>query len=284
MGELIIATPGEVVQLSITLEDGATTLFPKASVINAAGATVAAISLTHIAFGMYQGNHTVLSSAQFTVVYEVFSNVGRTVLASGRSKDQDRLISNLQLIDSSILASTTRRIFVVDVSIIDQFSVFTTPPAKNAGMVQGDFTFQFWRDGIAITTPIGTTLTEITTTSGEYRFTFTPDVAGFWKVEILNNFNDQVNTFTFDVRTAVDALPGQNFCDVVTDNFGNKLPNVTVRVFESGTAVELFVTESDEFGRFRIPLVGPLAEDILIDLRFEGTGIQTFTKEGVRLA
>lgn len=70
---------GETVRLSLTVDDGNTGVFPKATIYNGSVVPVAAVNLTHVALGMYRGDFTPSLAKNFDVVFRVFSDPARTV-------------------------------------------------------------------------------------------------------------------------------------------------------------------------------------------------------------
>jgi hypothetical protein len=138
-----------------------------------------------------------------------------------------------------------------------------------------------YKDGAIVSNPV--TVTEIVG-SGEYKFTFTPDSAGLWRVEFDVPSKTQRSYFDYDAVTAdIGAIPGQNFTDRVTDGYGNGVQYATVNVYVAGTSTLLATAQTDYLGNYVIPLTGQLADPLLVDLQFIGTGIQTYTKTNIRL-
>lgn len=180
---------------------------------------------------------------------------------------------------------TTRRV-PVSVQVFDQFSVFEEDGVnKRSGLQPSNFTTKVYRDSV-VQGAVVVTIAEIGST-GEYSVQFLPTVIGFYVVEVTSAFNSGVYKSEYDVVNPVAAstlgLPGQIFHGVVRDTLGNGVSYVLVEVLEAGTANLLFSTTSAFDGSYEIPLAGQLNQNILVDLKFSGGGIQAFTQESVRL-
>lgn len=175
---------------------------------------------------------------------------------------------------------------VVNTLVHDNFNVLAADNlTKVSGLVQAtDFAITVFRDGTQVT-PFTVTIAEILTL-GEYGLTFTPNQIGYWEVHVesITQTPDRRFEGTYDVTSPADgALPGQIFHDKAIDSRGNAIPFVTVEVFEANTANLLATAETDFDGEYQILLTGTLATNILVDIRFSGGGIQTFTKQDIRL-
>lgn len=79
-----------------------------------------------------------------------------------------------------------------------------------------------------------------------------------------------------------DALPGQNYVNQLRDRRGNALGSATVEVIDAGTQITYYTTTTDDDGRYVIPLTGPLATRLLVNLRFSGA-FAAFTVDGIAL-
>lgn len=157
--------------------------------------------------------------------------------------------------------------------------------SKVTGLLQSDFSVLVLRDGV-IVTPFTVTISEITTT-GSYDVLFTPTQIGNWEVEIVTLAQTPNRRFIgqYQVNSVQNgALPNQVFHDRVTDDRGNGIPYVTVEVFEANTANLLATTTTHWDGTYEVLLTGALALPLLVDVRYSGGGIQTFTKEDLRLS
>lgn len=175
---------------------------------------------------------------------------------------------------------------VVNILVHDHFNVLASDNlTKVSGLLQGtDFAITVFRDGVQVS-PFTVTIAEIGVL-GEYDLSFTPNQIGYWEVHIETTTQTPDRRFEgrYDVQSPADgALPGQIFHDKVIDGRGNAIPFVTVEVFEANTANLLATATSDFDGEYQILLTGTLATNILVDIRFSGGGIQTFTKQDIRL-
>jgi hypothetical protein len=167
--------------------------------------------------------------------------------------------------------------------VIGQFAVFQSDGFnKVTGLTPPDqIVITVYQDGGIVSVPVE--VTEIGST-GEYKFSFTPTAPGTWQVEFKMPTQQQLVKADYDVVLQdIGALPGQKFIDRVTDGFGNGVQYATVNVFQSSTSTLLASVETDYLGNYEIDLVGPLADPILVDLQFVGTGIRTYMKRGIRL-
>jgi hypothetical protein len=79
--------------------------------------------------------------------------------------------------------------------VTDQFPVFNFDGyTKRSG--ETSFSATVWKDGEVQLTPVS--ISEIGS-SGEYKFRFTPNLVGWWKVEILVDFNKDVFASEYSV-------------------------------------------------------------------------------------
>lgn len=171
----------------------------------------------------------------------------------------------------------------VNTQVVDQFPVYDSDGyTKISGLNPAtQMTTTVYLDGAVVGSPPTVTITEIGS-SGEYKLTFTPNQLGFWQLEVNVPSETQIWKADYDVSNP-QALPGEVFYDRVTDLFGNSLPYVTVEVFAAGTATLLYTVKTTYDGQYSIPLSGSLSTPQLVDIRFSGGGLQTFTKTNVRL-
>jgi len=81
----------------------------------------------------------------------------------------------------------SRQIQIGDI-VVDQFPALDFDGySKVSGLAA--FTASIWKDGVVQATPV--TITEIGT-NGDYKVSFTPDAAGFWRVEVLIDYNKDI--------------------------------------------------------------------------------------------
>lgn len=84
--------------------------------------------------------------------------------------------------------------------VADQFPVFEDDGyTKHSGLAGGTFTPSVWVDGFEHVAAV--TVDEIDS-SGEYRIAYTPDIIGYWKVEIFNVYNSEYWISEVDVGDA----------------------------------------------------------------------------------
>lgn len=80
------------------------------------------------------------------------------------------------------------RIITAGIDVVDQFPVWNADGyTKKSG--ETSFTTRLWLDGAVSSQPV--TVVEIGV-SGEYKVTFTPDAEGFWLLEVIPDFNNDV--------------------------------------------------------------------------------------------
>jgi len=136
----------------------------------------------------------------------------------------------------------TRQIKVNEV-VIGQFPVFDFDGyTKKTG--ETAFTATLWRD--AAVKAIAVNISEIGS-SGEYEFDFTPDEEGYWKLEILIDYNKDVYgfeyvsaTFDFDdmyagIRRLLGLSHENAFIDNTVHDPDSQLLSARVRIFDSKT-------------------------------------------------
>lgn len=129
-------------------------------------------------------------------------------------------------------------------TFIDQFSAFEDDGvAKRSGLQAVDFTVTVWMNGAVKSTT--TTITEIGT-SGEYKISFTVDMAGTWKVEVRLNFSGEILYSVCQVGagggpTGVQRLLGLMHENAVIDkqlyDAQGQLVSARLRVFDSAANV-----------------------------------------------
>ena len=86
--------------------------------------------------------------------------------------------------------------------IIDHFPVYGTDGfTKVQSLTAGDLTVTVYRDGQVATAQVA--VAEIAGSPGEYRLSFTPDVAGLWEVEVAYAAGRQVYSEQYDVAEPV---------------------------------------------------------------------------------
>jgi len=180
---------------------------------------------------------------------------------------------------------SNRRV-AINIQVFDQLTVFQEDGVtKRSGLLASNFTTKVFQDNVEI---VGFPVTVVEIGAlGEYSITFTPNAIGFWIVEVTSAINQGVFRGEYDVVDPVTAsaigLPGQIFHGIVQDTHGSGVAHVLVEVLAAGTANVLLTTTSAFDGSYEIPLTGQLNQNILVDLKFSGGGIQPFTKASVRL-
>lgn len=73
---MLRATLGEAVPIQVQVSTGQTDLYGQAKVYDLSGTLVLTLPLPHIAGGLYGDTHTFTSGGHFTVVYQMFTDVG----------------------------------------------------------------------------------------------------------------------------------------------------------------------------------------------------------------
>jgi len=99
-----------------------------------------------------------------------------------------------------------------------------------------DFTVTVWKDGAVYAGPNAVTVAEIAGTPGEYEAEFTPDAAGYWKIEVLVILIGDLQVIEFDASGAGAGLPS---VDVAGMAIGRGMEAVRVPV---GTAYKVSYT------------------------------------------
>ena len=80
---MITADLGVDVPLQLVLSDGATGLFPQATIYDSLGIAAATVNLTHTANGLYQGTFLAADNdtiGKFSILYVVYSDAGHTTV------------------------------------------------------------------------------------------------------------------------------------------------------------------------------------------------------------
>ena len=87
--------PGDTIDLSVALYDGATNQYPQAKIYDTGGNLVTTIDLSHIANGLYQGTYTPSGAYKhLTVHYIIYSDSGHTTENTLYSRTMDKLYIN----------------------------------------------------------------------------------------------------------------------------------------------------------------------------------------------
>lgn len=88
----------------------------------------------------------------------------------------------------------------VSEEVVDQFPVFDLDGyTKKSG--ETSFTKTIWQNG-SVRSDIPVTISEIGSSPGEYKVSWTPDSVGFWMVEVDINYNKDVWVGDYDVVSA----------------------------------------------------------------------------------
>lgn len=140
----------------------------------------------------------------------------------------------------------TREIQIGD-EVVDQFPVFDSNGyTKVSG--QTSFAPSIWKDAVIKSIPV--TVTEIGAT-GDYKVEFTPDAEGFWRLEVLINYNkdiwsvecDVVSGTTDDlyqmVRRALGLIHENIFVDETDFDADGQLVSCRTRLFDSQAKCDL---------------------------------------------
>jgi hypothetical protein len=135
----------------------------------------------------------------------------------------------------------------INESVIDQFPVFDFDGyTKKTG--ETSFTSTLWRDGAV--KAISVNINEIGT-SGEYKVDFIPDQEGFWKLEILVDYNKDTFAFEYvtvtndfdDLYAGIRRLLGLSHENAFIDNTvhdpDSQLLSARVRIFDSKANCDL---------------------------------------------
>jgi hypothetical protein len=113
---MLLATVNEPVTLSMLAGDGNASLFGQARLYSQVGVLAATVNLNHVAEGLYQGTYTSAIEGQFNIVYQFYSNTGRTVDAgydlNGEFLDVNSFRTNILKVlgllhDNSVVDSQT---------------------------------------------------------------------------------------------------------------------------------------------------------------------------------
>lgn len=78
---MLLATPNQPIPLTVLAADGLTSLFPQARVYSASGSLVATVNLSHVSEGLYSAMYTPTTEGIFDVVYQFYTDSGRTQTA-----------------------------------------------------------------------------------------------------------------------------------------------------------------------------------------------------------
>lgn len=79
---MLSVTVNQATTLSMLASDGRTDLFGQARVYNSLGTLVATVNLNHVAEGLYAASYTPAVEGVFSVVYQFYTDAGRTVDAN----------------------------------------------------------------------------------------------------------------------------------------------------------------------------------------------------------
>ena len=125
---LLLTDPSTEVVLSVTLGDGASDQFPKASVIDAGGSVVATVDLTHAANGTYVGSYTAPAFAQKMVVnYTIYRDAARTLVSHKHDFSEDVLFVGPDEVVKALIAALPTGVWSIAES--------TTFPTNSMGFV-----------------------------------------------------------------------------------------------------------------------------------------------------
>jgi len=101
----LFASPGDSVPLTLTMEDGATNVFPRAEVFTEAGAFVENTDLAHVSGGLFLSNYTVPGTAlKYLVLFTVYLDAARTIVDPTHGKAET--IVDAESLDQIIGADT----------------------------------------------------------------------------------------------------------------------------------------------------------------------------------
>ena len=75
---MLRATLGEAIPIQVQVSTGQSDLFGRARVYNITGTLVFTFSLPHIADGLYGTTHIFTAGGHYTVIYQLFTDVGLT--------------------------------------------------------------------------------------------------------------------------------------------------------------------------------------------------------------
>ena len=90
------------------------------------------------------------------------------------------------------------RIVKINDIAVDQFPVISIEDGYTKVSGETAFTKTVWKNGVLDSVPA--TISEINS-SGEYKMEFTPDDIGFWKVEVLIDYNKDLLGFEYVADT-----------------------------------------------------------------------------------
>jgi hypothetical protein len=92
---LLKCEPGDTIDLSVALYDGAEDQYPQAKIYDTAGTLVSTVNLSHSANGLYQGTYTPDGTYKYLAVhYIIYSNSGHTTENTQYSRTTDRIYCN----------------------------------------------------------------------------------------------------------------------------------------------------------------------------------------------
>lgn len=87
---------GDTVLLKLTLKDGNATKFPTAEIYTSGGAPEgSAIALSHVSGGMYQGTVAAPTNGFYSILYQVYDDVGHTTLSTYEIGCEDLRVSSV---------------------------------------------------------------------------------------------------------------------------------------------------------------------------------------------
>jgi len=115
---MLLATVNEAVTLSVLASDGRTDLYAQARIYNSSNILISTIDLAHAAEGLYQIQHTPTTEGYFSVVYQLYSDIGRTIDAGyehqGEALDVNSFRTNILKVLGLVHENT-----VVDMQVYD---------------------------------------------------------------------------------------------------------------------------------------------------------------------
>lgn len=85
----LLFTPGASIDLTLSLEDGATTLFPTAWIF-AGAAAITSVDLTHNGQGRYLGAWVPAAAVPYDALYIVYTDAGRTTESAVYTREMER--------------------------------------------------------------------------------------------------------------------------------------------------------------------------------------------------
>lgn len=166
----------------------------------------------------------------------------------------------------------------------DQFPIYDTDGfTPVSGVDPDDLVVTIYVDAVDVTDSYpAPTIAEIGST-GEYTISFSTPSRGRLIIDVAYATTDFHWRGFYDVGDPY-VLSGQHHYGYVRDRRGNAIPSLVVEVLASGTATILATVQTDADGRYDVPLIDELSERVLVDLRFSGTTLPTWTVTGVVLA